>query len=266
MMDSTQTIIKNAKELFNYSASNLVNEYNELDEITRNGMIINDIVEANIHNRHMCLFVSRAIKNDLRDPELVRLYVQLAVEGISNSAQSYWLAEQITKIQKKVKDFNNWTIVTIYDNTPSVKDYMLMESGVYPLDDFINRDVPCQQYLCKANEPTDNRVNFYIMKYVSKHYQEQDITKILTRDLVLTGEKSQFNIIPRTSIIQDKFACYQGCVMYLDECHEDRVQDLLRFEDDIIYWYHNGYKIQCSIDNEFNMFKVNAKLDMIKSA
>ena len=266
-MSQTELILDLSRKVLKYDASTISNKYSDVYEIIRVGCIINEVVRNNITSCYMGTFVNKAIKFDMRDSELVQLYIQLAVYGFKSSNNAYYMSSIVGAIRKKVTNFNNWTIITIFDSEVSIEDRILMELGVYPIYIDIGADGMYEQYLCNAEYPGDNSVNNYIMKHVSKlRIDECYIMNALTQDLVLTGKTSQFDILPRRKIVQSDFACLQECVMYLKNRDPDMAQDVLKIKDNVMYWYHNGYKIQCESTNQFNMIEVNKALDEIVNA
>lgn len=268
IMNPAEQVVNIARNMLNYDMSRFANLCGEFAEIVSVGYLINNAVKANIHNKAILDFINKVIDLDMRDSELVRLYIQLAVRGFINPKADYVTSTWLDIIRNKVKEFENWTIVTIFD-VSSLADDVMMERGTYPVDIHLGDKYYDQgyiQYLCKDETPNVNRVDYYLARHVSNLYKPEYINESIARDLVLTGDETQFDIIPRHKIVQENYACFQGCVMYLKDQHKDVSRDVLLKDRKVMYWYHNGYKIQCSKSNQFNMFEVNAELDgIIKS-
>ena len=262
--NSTQTIIDSAKKILGIDCEQALAKFGKFNEIKRNGLFINEIVRWNIDQPHLMSFVRKVVDIDMRDPELIKLYIQLVILYISKvrfCTETYI----INQIKKKVKNFSNWSIVTIFDDDTTDGNCELMESGVYLVRiELDNSRVGYEQYLCNGPEPDDNRIDYYILKNVSRAYQNYEIESILIKDLTLTGSDSQLDILPKTFMVQNNYACYRGCLMYLIECNTDMISDVLNIcADKSIYWYHCGYMIRCAKDNQFNMFQVNEMLESI---
>ena len=226
-----------------------------------NGLLVNTIVRTNLESRYIISFVNTVLDTPMRESELMILYIQLVNKLIRSPHSSVTCVCTLADIRNKIRNFDEWIVVFAGDgiNALDAQD-MFERGGVYDIS-YINSDQhECSVYICMNSKYPERSVNNYILRNFAVGHQNRDVINHLTEELILTNDVSTLDIIPETLKVQESFMSYQGCVIDMEKAGDDFVNDAIKTDGEIIYWYHNGHKIICHRHNKFNMLDVNEKM------
>ena len=240
--------------------SHCSDEYDGWDQIKINGMVINNVVARHIEESDKIMdFIFRISEEQLRDSEWVNLYITVIDSLISQSNICLTWIYILNVIREKITEFDKWSITEITHGRNSRRVNDMIERGGFPVN---IQEKNKALYLCKMPKPNDQRVHQYIMrKWHDEPFRNNEILTYLAKHIVMDESNTQLDLLP-DSMIHEDFIIVHKCLVMLNFSDSNYSDTKMQRHDKYITWDHNGHRIKCDINNQFNKFVVNDTIDM----